>query len=53
MRHLHPDRAGWVHGVDGLRVVDASVMSSIVRANTNLTTTMIGKKIAYMVKDGL
>ena len=44
--------AGKVHGVEGLRVVDASVMPTIVRANTNLTAIMIGEKIADMMKEG-
>jgi len=35
-----------VHGVEGLRVVDASVMPNIVRANTNLTCIMIGERVA-------
>ena len=38
-----------VRGVAGLRVVDASVMPTIPRANTNLTTIAIAEKIA----DGL
>ena len=46
------DPAGRVHGVQGLRVVDASVMPAITRANTNLTVIMIAEKIADMVKDG-
>ena len=33
-------------GVDGLRVVDASVMPAIPRANTHLSTVMIAEKIA-------
>jgi len=33
-----------VRGVEGLRVVDASVMPNIVRANTNLTCIMIGER---------
>ena len=41
-----------MHGLNGLRVVDASVMPAITRANTNLTVMMIGEKIADMVKDG-
>src|ERR1700674_468791 len=35
-----------VHGVEGLRVVDASVMPNIVRANTNLTCIMMGERAA-------
>ncbi len=35
-----------VRGVEGLRVVDASVMPNIVRANTNLTCIMIGERVA-------
>ena len=35
-----------VRGVPGLRVVDASVMPTIPRANTNLTTIAIAEKIA-------
>jgi choline dehydrogenase len=35
-----------VRGVQGLRVVDASVMPNIVRANTNLTCIMIGERAA-------
>ena len=34
-----------VRGVERLRVVDASVMPNIVRANTNLTCIMIGERV--------
>jgi choline dehydrogenase len=35
-----------VHGIAGLRVVDASVMPTIPRANTNLPCIMIGERVA-------
>lgn len=39
-----------VIGVDGLRVVDASLMPSIISGNTMLTTIMAGEKIADAIK---
>lgn len=41
-----------VHGVQGLRVVDASVMPDVVRANTNATTIMIAERVADWIKEG-
>ncbi|MBM9402005.1 GMC family oxidoreductase N-terminal domain-containing protein [Gluconacetobacter azotocaptans] len=42
--------AGAVHGVDGLRVCDASLMPSIPCANTNIPTIMIAERIADMIR---
>ena len=46
------DQYGKVHGLEGLRVVDASIMPDCIRANTNVTTMMIGERVSDFIKDG-
>ena len=40
-----------VHGIDGLRVIDASVMPTITSGNTNAPTVMIAEQGARFVLD--
>ena len=38
-----------VHGLTGLRVVDASVMPTLIGGNTNAATLMVGEKGSSMI----
>ena len=38
-----------VRGIDGLRVVDASVMPKVPRGNTNAPSIMVGEKGADLI----
>jgi choline dehydrogenase len=40
-----------VHGVQGLRIADASIMPTIPSVNTNAATVMIGEKAARMIAE--
>lgn len=40
---------GEVYGVGNLRVIDASIMPDCIRANTNVTTMMIGERMAEFI----
>ena len=46
------DQFGRVHGVEGLRVADASIMPECPRANTNVATMMIGERVADFIRHG-
>lgn len=47
------DQYGKVYGIDSLRVADASIMPDCIRANTNVTTMVIGERIADFIRNGL
>ena len=40
-----------VHGVEGLRVADASIMPAVTTGNTNAPSIMIGERVADFVSE--
>ena len=46
------DQFGRVYGLDGLRIVDASIMPDTVRANLNVTVMTMAEKVADFIKEG-
>jgi len=47
------DERGFVHGVAGLRIADASIMPRVPRANTNIPTIMIGERMGEWARQEL
>ena len=41
-----------IHGLENIKVADASVMPNVIRANTNCTTIMIGERCAEWLRSG-
>ena len=46
------DQYGKVRGLDGLRIVDASIMPNLVRAPINPTVVMMGERMAALMRSG-
>ena len=46
------DADGRVHGLEGLRIADCSIMPVVPRANTNIPAVVVGEKIAALMLEG-
>ena len=47
------DPARRVHGIAGLCVADAAIMPTVVAGTTNAATSMIGERVADLVREQL
>jgi choline dehydrogenase len=47
------DARGLVHGMEGLRVVDASIMPRIITANLNAAVIMMAEKLSDDIRSRL
>jgi 5-(hydroxymethyl)furfural/furfural oxidase len=48
-REAVTDPSGRVRGVSGLRIIDASIMPTLPRGNTNIATIMVAEKLADQI----
>jgi choline dehydrogenase len=46
------DQYGRVHGMENLRIIDASILPDCIRANTNVTTMMIAERVSDFIREG-
>ena len=45
------DNQGRVYGLEGLRVVDASIMPEIIRGHTHAPSVVIGERAAHLISN--
>ena len=46
------DQYGKVHGIEGLRIVDASIMPALVRAPINPAVIMVAERVSDFMRAG-
>ena len=47
------DQFGNVRGLENLKIADASIMPDCIRANTNVTSLVIGERVSAFIGEGL